>query len=1225
MKLILSIIIILSCSVLLGKDSIEDSLREAIGQTSDESKLVDLYKALGDRYAALGKKEEAASAYKLMKNWELSITLAPRIEEIKKLAREDKLDQAIYELRALITQYPDLLQAHLLLALYLGWKKDFPEAIKELDRVLKVDSENREALLTKAHILRWQGNPGDAILLYKKLLEQKEDFFAHWGLVWAYMDINKISEANQLFQSLRPRDKSQQADYDELSSALAKKSEEAKGMFCSDIEKQIRENSDFSQFPFLYKALGDCLAKNGWVHDANQAYIKALAYSGLPLEDRLSIINYLGNTGSPEMATEILKQMLKKDPENVETTLLLAKFLGAEGKFAQSNRLINQVLKKSPDNVAALVIKANNLRLGGHYQEAISLYHSILDQGENFEARIGLVWAELKMLHFAEVSKNLGLLNPATPAQVKEKEELQSVIAEEKMAPDVLKNSEKTLAQAWELADEKKYDEALQAVDAVLAINPENTQAIFAKATILRRSQRVEESIPLYFSILKNQEDFDARLGLAWAYLDLGRRGEADLNFRLLSPTTEEQNKSKEELARASEQATPAEEINCNTIQQMLAEAKEPPQIGSLYKKLGDCLAKKGEEKKAIAAYEKALALPYDIFNESDRIDMIRYLGMHEARDSAIAALRQVLARSPKSVTARVLFARFLSWNGKYPEALAQSDVILGLDPENSEALLIKANTLRWSEKYQEALPIYLSLLSKKEDFDARLGLAWDYIYLEQFDKAEENLALLVPEYPEQIKEEKELREGLAKERIEAPKRRMEKCIAWAMEGADTKNWPCVFMRLNRLLWENPCNASVRVALSRVLSWTGRYRDALYYVRSVLVEDPRNVEALVIGGNVLRWRGSPDSFGMYQYALSIDPKHFYGQLGLAYAFNSRTLANSAVGVALGIEPEDWSQRNDLYDLQNLLHWAPEVSFRFFRYQDSDNIDTKKYTIVGTTWINDCQVDLFCRMTDNTQPSFIDTHPTLIESSTMAEVEVFRSINPYLDFGGGIGYANIRRDSEGDFLVGNLRANVFTNCGTFSLGSEYDVYMETAAALFFKIRTWSNYVTYVNYLSGSSTIGGSYFHVRYSDDNFSNRVGVWGKQKIFDCVFQIYAKYDMIYMDFANQPVTIFAVPSVFSGGHGYFDPKNYFSNQLMFLGVYECKNIYITGYPFVGYVTYHQTGLHYNGVYFGAGILWGLKFTRHFLMELTAEGARYPLTHLNYKYNALGAWLKLAF
>lgn len=1020
-RFLLAIILILCGSSLFG-DQVEDSLKHAITSTTDQSKLYKLYKALGDYYAALGKKEEAEAAYKQMKNLPVveGEDLESELEKIKKLGGENKLDEAIQALRTLTAKHPDLMEAHLLLALYLGWKSDFVEAKREIAVVLQAEPENREALLIKANILRWEGHNAEAILLYRSLLSKEDEF----------------------------------------------------------------------------------------------------------------------------------------------------------------------------------------------------------------DVRLGLAWAELGEQQFEEVEKELNLLQPVTPFEKQSKEELVAAVAKRKkqpQQPEEITKKQPGVQGALSLAEEQKYEQANREIDALLANNPDDFEALLAKATILRWSKHFHESISIYLALLKKHEDFDARLGLAWAYWGLEQREETELNFKILSPKTAEEKEKTEELAQALKGTPRVEEESCENFQEKIANAKDQSEIGRLYKEWADCLVKRGNEKKAIVVYQKALALPADIFTEDDWLEMVNYLGTHETIGPAIAELETMLARTPENIKARILYARFLSWDKKFEDALRESNIILSKEPHNLETLLIKANTLRWAERYKEALPLYQEILAKEESFDARLGLTWDYIYLEQFEKAEENLALLHTTEASQIKEKKELKEGLEKEKIEAPKKKIEKAIAEAIEYAAKNEFYRALTKIYTLLSENPSNVEVKVALSKILSWSGMYCASLAWVRNILEQDPCNVEAMITGGNVLRWKEAPGSFCMYLSALAIDPKNFYAKLGLAYALSARTWVNSAYQIACSLTPEEESEKQDLADLKWHLPWRPALNFRFLRYRDSDDLDTRRYSLLATEWINDCQFDLLYRFADNTQPTFQDFHPTLFETSTTVEVDLTRSINSNVDVGGGIGYANIRKDSSGDFVVGNLRSNVFTDWGNFTLGSVYDVYVETAAALFFKIRTWSNYITYVNYLSDYTTVGGSYFYVKYSDANHSHRAAFYGKRKFYDKCFQIFAKYDFIFMDFESQPFTIFSTPSLFSGGHGYFDPQNYFVNQLTFLGVYEKKCFYFTGYPFVGYVTYHLLGLHYNGVYFGAGAILGVKFNRHLLTEITAEAARYPLTHLNYTYDVVTAWIKLAF
>lgn len=1230
-------------AILFGEeDQIEHALHTAIQNTKDQQKLSELYKALRDYYASSGKMKEANEANEKLQKIEEKESLKSQIEGIQKLGREKHFDEAIDKLYILLKKHPKSIEARLLLARYLGWTMHFSEAEFEVDKVLASDPENLNALLIKANLLRWQRQTENAITIYNKILLAHEDFNARLGLAWAYLDAKQIPDARLHFQFLHPSNPAEESDYQ----ALAAQLENAKKI--SPDLGEVKKLAAEQKYEEAIKELRRITEK----------------YPDLT-EAHLLLSLYLGWTKNYAEADKEIDKVLAVDSKNPKALLIKADILRWQRYLGEAIKTYSTLLYQNEDFYARLGLAWAYLNLEQlaeaqlnfqllapdgasqqrDYQELGSAIESFIlraIQNETDPNKIVELYRALIALYSFEgktkEAKDASIAMKAPEAK-KEAATLVEIrkLGEEKRFEEAIQRlqaitkkypnlSEAHLLLALYLGWTKNYSEGEIEIDKVLAVEPENTEALLIKANLLRWQQRFEEAIKIYAHLLELKEDFNTRLGLAWTFLELGHVDEAKINFQMLTPTTPSEETDYNQLSSLLKNAQVEVTAKCEEIQQEISSTKKNADLSLLYKRLGDCFARQEKESEAKEAYLKALSLPYGVLTISQRLDAANYLGTHESIDPAIAEVEKVLADDPKNLQAKILLARFLSWNKKFPEALREVDVILAQDPNNQEALLIKANTLRWSEKTQEAVPIYEALLAHEESYDARSGLTWAYVRLEQFEKADANFALLTPTLAYQIKEKQELAQAIEKEKVEAPKRKIQTEIDQAIKLAGDKKFNEAHLQIYNLLCENPCNQDVQIALSKILAWSGRYRESLQLLREILWDDPRNVEALVVKANVLRWKASAASIWAYQDVLCVDPENFYAQLGLSYALTARSWVNSALRIMCCIDPKEDYQKKDLNDLKDAIRFGPAFNFAFYRYTDSQEIDTIKYFATGTHWINDWQIDIIYRHLHNTQPTIVPDHPILEQKSDKGEADVFRSINPYLDLAGGIGYATIRGEENGHFIVGNLRANVFTPCGNFSLGSVYDLYEETAAALFFKIRTWTNYITYINFLSGQTTVGGSYFYTKFSDANHSNRGSLFIQQQLYNknC-WQATVKYDVIYWTFASQPFSIFAIPSLLSGGHGYFDPQHWISNQLTWTNTITKKNLYANIYPYLGYVSFHLIGVHYHGPYYGIGGLLGLKFSRNVLVEVTSEVSDYRLKHLDYTYVVFAGRLRCAF
>ncbi len=171
-----------------------------------------------------------------------------------------------------------------------------------------------------------------------------------------------------------------------------------------------------------------------------------------------------------------------------------------------------------------------------------------------------------------------------------------------------------------------------------------------------------------------------------------------------------------------------------------------------LHKKLGEMYVKKDDMGKAADEFMRALSL-YRYFSEEDRVQMAVYISWADRLDEAIGVLRQVLSENPDNNMARTNLARTLSWAGKLDEALSEADSAIRQSPDNKDAILIKANALNWKGRKKEAIPLYESLLSEKESFDARVGLTYSLLAIGNVGDANKSYHLLTPQYPYQKRE----------------------------------------------------------------------------------------------------------------------------------------------------------------------------------------------------------------------------------------------------------------------------------------------------------------------------------------------------------------------------------------------------------------------------------------------------------------------------------------
>lgn len=197
-----------------------------------------------------------------------------------------------------------------------------------------------------------------------------------------------------------------------------------------------------------------------------------------------------------------------------------------------------------------------------------------------------------------------------------------------------------------------------------------------------------------------------------------------------------------------------------DAYRQRIEQAAAPKDKALLHKELGDLFAGIDNYAEASREYVAALSLSRD-FPTAERVRMAVGISWADRLDDAVRELRAVLADEPENIPARIHLARTLSWQSRLDEAIAEADRVLSGEPENRDALLVKANALRWQGKTEAALPIYQGLLTGRDDFDARIGLAYSLLARGDKKEAQQNVALLKPSYAYQERDLKRLREEI--------------------------------------------------------------------------------------------------------------------------------------------------------------------------------------------------------------------------------------------------------------------------------------------------------------------------------------------------------------------------------------------------------------------------------------------------------------------------------
>lgn len=220
MKLLWSILIIsLITSAGYGAD-IEEP-RDAINPTQDNERKAILLKESGDHFVEVGDYEKASVAYlEALALGRSSFSIPERLRMAIVLSWAQRFKESIKELELILEEDPENLDARTNYARTLSWSGQLDKALREINTVIEKQSKNKAALLVKANILRWKGRDIEAMELYKKILNEGEDFDARLGFTYSLINTGEILLAEESTKLLKPEYPYQEKELKDLVSYL---------------------------------------------------------------------------------------------------------------------------------------------------------------------------------------------------------------------------------------------------------------------------------------------------------------------------------------------------------------------------------------------------------------------------------------------------------------------------------------------------------------------------------------------------------------------------------------------------------------------------------------------------------------------------------------------------------------------------------------------------------------------------------------------------------------------------------------------------------------------------------------------------------------------------------------------------------------------------------------------------------------------------------------------
>src|SRR5512140_603839 len=187
-----------------ASENVPDSDRPAV-ETAESAKEKALqHKKRGDEFRLRDDIGHAGEEYGRALSLYRGFSVEDRFMMARYLSWSGRIDEAIRELNAILSEDPGDVNARIHLARCLSWKGDLRGSLVESSKVLAVSPDNTDALLARANALKWSGNPNAGISIYKSILERGEDFDTRLGLSQSFLSNGYIRGARDGAKRLTP-------------------------------------------------------------------------------------------------------------------------------------------------------------------------------------------------------------------------------------------------------------------------------------------------------------------------------------------------------------------------------------------------------------------------------------------------------------------------------------------------------------------------------------------------------------------------------------------------------------------------------------------------------------------------------------------------------------------------------------------------------------------------------------------------------------------------------------------------------------------------------------------------------------------------------------------------------------------------------------------------------------------------------------------------------------
>ncbi len=403
---------------------------------------------------------------------------------------QGKSDPAKAAFEAALAAVPDYAPAVIGMAKLKAGNRDLPGALALIDAALQKSPALFEAWQLKGLLQLAQGDATAATAAYRKALEVKPDYLpAHFALISLSMDQGQLEAAGKQIETLKSVAAVPQTSF--LQAQLFYRQKDFKAA-----QEAIQQYLKFLPDDPLGQQLAGVIAYELQAYSTAETYLlKVLPKTPeLGLARRVLIATYL-KSGHPEKALAILQPVLGKIEKNSDMLALAGEVFMQNGDVDKAEAHFVKAAALDPGNTAKRTSVALSHLAKGNVGPAQEELEQLAATDTGIKADMGLIASYLKARKYDQALKAIAGLEKKQPQNAL----VDNLRGSALMAKGELANARKSFEQALaknpaflpaavNLANldlaAKKPDEAKKRIEAVVAKDEKNVQALLALAEL---------------------------------------------------------------------------------------------------------------------------------------------------------------------------------------------------------------------------------------------------------------------------------------------------------------------------------------------------------------------------------------------------------------------------------------------------------------------------------------------------------------------------------------------------------------------------------------------------------------------------------------------------------------------------------------------------------------------------------------------------------------------